>query len=45
MAKNLTLSDEAYWKLKEVQVKLRCMTWDELVDRIHRMVFEDEKNE
>jgi len=24
---------------------LRCMTWDELVDRIHRMVFEDEKNE
>ena len=48
MSKNLTLSDEAYWKLKEVQVKLRCMTWDELAHKIYEMVFgdeEDEKNE
>ena len=48
MPKNLTLSDEAYWKLKEVQVKLRCMTWDELAHKIYEMVFgdeEDEKNE
>jgi len=33
MPKNPTLSDEAYWKLKEVQVKLRCMTWDELAHK------------
>ena len=44
MPKNLTLSDEAYWKLKEVQVKLRCM-WDELAHKIYEMVFGDEKNE
>ena len=45
MPKNLTLSDEAYWKLKEVQVKLRCM-WDELAHKIYEMVFgeRDEKN-
>ena len=47
MPKNLTLSDEAYWKLKEVQVKLRCMTWDELAHKIYEMVFgeSDEENE
>jgi len=45
MSKNLTLSDEAYWKLKEVQVKLRCMTWDELAHKIYEMVFGDEENE
>ena len=48
MPKNVTLSDEAYWKLKEVQVELRCMTWDELAHKIYEMVFGvfgDEKNE
>ena len=50
MAKNVTLSDEAFWKLKEVQVKLRCMSWNELADKIYEMVFNesdvrDEKNE
>lgn len=49
MAKNITLSDEAFWKLKEIQVKLRCMTWDEFAHKIYEMVFSqgesDEKNE
>ena len=47
MPKNITLSDEAFWKLKEVQVKLRCMTWDEFAHKIYEMVFgeSDEKNE
>jgi len=50
MPKNVTLSDEAFWKLKEVQVKLRCMSWNELADKIYEMVFgegdkRDEENE
>jgi len=50
MPKNVTLSDEAFWKLKEVQVRLRCMSWNELADKIYEMVFgesdeSDEKNE
>jgi len=50
MPKNITLSDEAFWKLKEVQVRLRCMSWSELADKIYDMVFNesdesDEKNE
>ena len=47
MTKNITLSDEAFWKLKEVQVNLRCMTWDELAHKIYEMVFgeSDEENE
>nr|MCR5852939.1 hypothetical protein [Methanophagales archaeon] len=50
MPKNVTLSDEAFWKLKEVQVRLRCMSWNELADKIYEMVFNesdesDEKNE
>ena len=47
MVKNITLSDEAFWKLKEVQVKLRCMSWNELADKIYEMVFgeSDEENE
>jgi len=49
MPKNITLSDEAFWKLKEVQVKLRCMSWNELAHKIYEMVFgegeSDEKNE
>ena len=50
MPKNVTLSDEAFWKLKEVQVKLRCMSWNELAHKIYEIVFgegdkRDEKNE
>ena len=47
MPKNVTLSDEAFWKLKEVQVRLRFMSWNELADKIYEMVFgeSDEKNE
>jgi len=49
MSKNITLSDEAFWKLKEVQVRLRCMSWNELADKIYEIVFgeggSDEKNE
>jgi len=50
MVKNVTLSDEAFWKLKEIQVKLRCMSWNELADKIYEIVFgegdkRDEKNE
>ena len=44
MVKKLTISDEAYWKLMEVKVKLRCETWDEFADIIHTMVFKDEEN-
>ena len=44
MVKKLTVSDEAYWKLMEVKVKLRCETWDEFADRIHKIVFKDEES-
>jgi len=43
MVKKLTISDKAYWKLMEVKVKLRCETWEEFADRIHRMVFKNEE--
>ncbi len=36
MVKKLTLSDETYWKLMEVKVKLRCETWEEFADKIHK---------
>jgi predicted CopG family antitoxin len=45
MVKKLTVSDEAYWKLMEVKVKLRCETWEEFADRIRKMVFKNEKSE
>ncbi len=45
MVKKLTISDEAYWKLMEVKVKLRCETWEEFANKIHKMVFKDEKSE
>ena len=44
MVKKLTISDEAYWKLMEVKVKLRCETWDEFADKIHKMVFKNEES-
>ena len=45
MVKKITISDEAYWKLMELKAKLRAETWDDLIEKIYKMVFKDEKSE
>jgi len=32
--KKISISEEAYWKLKEMQARLRCSTWNELVEEL-----------
>lgn len=41
--KKITLSDDSYWKLLEIKVKLKCRTWKEVTDELYRIVFEAEK--
>jgi len=38
--KKITISDESYWKLMEIKVKLKCGTWKEMINELHKMVFE-----
>ena len=37
--KKITIPDESYWKLLEIKVKLRCRTWKETIDKLHKLVF------
>ena len=43
MKTNITIEKESYWKLREIKARLRCTTWDEMVNKIYNMVFADEK--
>ena len=43
MKTSITIEKESYWKLKEIKVKLRCSTWDELIDKVYKMVLKSEK--
>ena len=38
--KKITIPEEAYWKLLEIKVMLRCKTWKEAIDKMHKLVFE-----
>jgi len=38
--KKITISNESYWKLMEIKVKLKCGTWKETISRLHKLVFE-----
>jgi len=44
MKTTITISKESYWKLMEIKVELRAMTWDELIDKIYKMVVKQSKN-
>jgi len=37
--KKVTISDESYWKLMEIKVKLKCATWRETINELHKLVF------
>jgi len=38
--RKITISDESYWKLMEIKVKLKCRTWKETINELHKMVSE-----
>jgi len=38
--KKITISDESYWNLMEIKVKLKCRTWKETINELHKIVFE-----
>jgi len=38
MVKKLTVSDDAYWKLLEVKVRLRCESWDDFADKVYKIL-------
>ena len=38
--KKITISDESYWKLMEIKVKLKSRTWKETINELHKLVFE-----
>ncbi len=38
--KKITISDESYWKFLEIKVKLKCRTWKETINELHKIVFE-----
>jgi predicted CopG family antitoxin len=37
--KKITISDDSYWKLLEIKVKLKCRTWKETIYELHKLVF------
>jgi len=45
MRKSISIQEESYWKLMELKAKLRADTWDDLIEKIHKMVFKDEEGE
>jgi len=45
MRKSISIQEESYWKLMELKAKLRAETWDDLIEKIYKMVFKDEKSE
>ena len=38
--KKITISDESYWKLLEIKVRLKCRTWKETINKLHKIIFE-----
>jgi len=34
--KKISLDDETYWKLLDLKVKMKCRTWKELIEKIHK---------
>jgi len=38
--KKITISDESYWKLMEIKVRLKCVTWKETISKLRELVFE-----
>ena len=34
--KKVSLDDDTYWKLLDLKVKMKCRTWRELVDKLHK---------
>ena len=38
--KKITIPEEAYWKLMEIKVKLKCRTWKDLANKLHTKVLQ-----
>lgn len=38
MRKSISIQDESYWKLIELKAKMRAKTWDELIDKIYKVI-------
>lgn len=36
--KKISLEDDTYWKLLDLKVKMKCRTWKETIDELHRLV-------
>lgn len=34
---SITLSEDAYWKLQELKVMHKCKTWEELIEKLHKL--------
>ena len=36
--KKITISDDSYWKLLEIRVKLKCRTWKETINELYELI-------
>jgi len=41
--RKISLDDETYWKLLDLEVKMKCSTWRELIEKIHDDVEQSER--
>lgn len=38
--KKITISDDSYWKLLEIKVKLKCRTWKETINELYELIID-----
>jgi hypothetical protein len=41
--KKISVKDDTYWKLLDLKVRMKCRTWEELIDKLHTESEEGDK--